>query len=118
MLCIIILSEIMSFYLATGPPSTPTVVSTEYSVVDGSTGHVTFLVSSSGAFGTGVRFYGSVIGDGSVEVAGDRLTVTGLSYTESHTVSVVATSAVCPGILNGSSINVPEIFNTKSEWNT
>ena len=110
-------SELSSCF-STGPPSTPTVVSAEYSVVDRSTGQVTFLVSSSGAFETGVSFYGNVIGDGSVEVAGDSINVTGLSYTESHTVSVVATSAVCPGMLNGSSIDVSVMFNTKSEWNT
>ncbi len=57
-------------------------------------------------------------GSGSVVVTDNSITVTGLSYTESHTVSVVATSAVCPGVLNSSITDVPVMFNIRSEWNT
>ncbi len=101
----------------TGPPSTPTVDQMEYSVVDKSTGQFTLLVSSNGTFGTGVTFYASVEGSDSVKVTDNNITVTRLSYTESHTVSVVATSAVCPGVLNSSSIDFPVIFNIRSECN-
>ncbi len=85
-------------------------------MIDELTGRVTLLVSSSGTFGTEVSFYGSVEGSGSVEVTDNNITVTGLSYTESHTVSVVATSAVCPGVLNSSITAVPVMFNIRSEW--
>ena len=88
-------------------------------MVDRLTGQITLLVSSSGTFGTAITFYGSVVGgSGLVEVTGSIITVTGLSYTESHTVSVVATSAVCPGVLNSSVIFVPVMFNIRSEWTT
>ncbi len=109
----------MSFCLAiyTGPPSTPTVHNMEYSVGDSTTGRVNFLVSSSGTFGTEVTISASVVGDtGSVAVT-DNINVTGLSYTESHTVRVVATSAVCPGVDN-SNTDVPVVFNIRSEWTT
>ncbi len=104
-----------SFHLYTGPPSTPFVDSVEYSVFNELNGQVTLLVISSGTFGTGVRFYGSVESSDSVEVANNNITVTGLSYTGSHTVSVVATSDVCPGVLNSSSVNVPVMFNIRSK---
>ena len=52
-----------------------------------------------------------------MEVTDNNITVTGLSYTESHTVSVVATSAVCPGVLNSITV-VPVMFNIACEWNT
>ncbi len=56
-------------------------------------------------------------GSDSVKVTDNNITVTRLSYTESHTVSVVATSAVCPGVLNSSSVDFPVIFNVRSECN-
>ncbi len=88
-------------------------------MVDESTGQFTLLVCSNGTFGTGVIFFGSVVGgSGSVVVTDNSITVTGLNYTKSHTVSVVATSAVCPGVLNSSSIDFPVIFNIRSECNT
>ncbi len=79
---------------------------------DKSTGQVTLLISS---VGTGVSFFAG--GSGSVKVTGNSINVTGLSYTESHIVSVVATSAVCPGVLNSSITNVTVMFNIRSEWN-
>ncbi len=105
-------------YLTTGPPSTPIIDSMEYSVVDSTTGRFRFSVSSSGTFGTEVNISASVVGDsGTVVVTDNNVTVTELSYNESHTVRVVATSAVCPGVDN-SSIDVPVVFNIRSEWNT
>ena len=99
-----------------GPPSIPTVDNVKYSVVDSTTGRFIFLASSSGTFGTEVTISASVAGDsGSVVVTDNSIVVTGLSYGESHTVSVVATSDVCPGVLNNS-IDVPVSFNIKSEW--
>ncbi len=88
-------------------------------MVDMLTGRVTLLASSSGTFGTEVSFYGNnVAGSGSVVVTDNNITVTGLSYTEFHTVRVVATSAVCPGVLNSSITDVPVMFNIRSEWTT
>ncbi len=86
-------------------------------MVDSLTGQITLLVSSSGTFGTAITFYGSVVGgSGLVEVTDSIITVTGLRYTGSHTISVVATSDVCPGVLNSSVIFVPVMFNIRSEW--
>ncbi len=101
-----------------GPPSTPTVDSMEYSVGDSTTGRFRFLVSSSGRFRTEVAISAGVVGgSGTVEVTDNNITVTGLSYTGSHTVSVVATSDVCPGVLNSITV-VPVVFNIACEWNT
>ncbi len=83
-------------------------------MVDSTTGRFRFLASSSGTFGTEVNLSTNVV-EGSVEVAGGGFTVTGLSYTGSHTISVVATSAVCPGVLNSSVTVVPVMFNIRSE---
>ena len=78
------------------------------------TGRFRFLASSSGTFGTEVTISASVVGgSGSVVVTDNSITVTGLSYTRSHTVRVVATSAVCPGVL--SNTDVPVMFNIRSE---
>ena len=105
-------------FVSTGSPSTPTVDSMEYSVGDSTTGRFRFLVSSSGTFGTEVTIYASMVGGrGSLVVTDNSITVTGLSYTRSHIVSVVATSAVCPGVDN-SSTDVPVVFNIRCEWNT
>ena len=43
-------------------------------------------------------------------VTDNNIAVTGFSYTESHTISVVATSVVCPGVDN-SNTDVPVMFN-------
>ncbi len=119
LLCTHMVNNTISFCLTTvtGPPSTPTVDSMEYSVGDSTTRQFRFLVSSSGTFGTEVTISASVVGgSGSVEVTGSIITVTGLSYTESHTVGVVATSAVCPGVLNSSVTVVPAVvFNIRSQ---
>ena len=106
-------SVILSFVsLHPGPLSTPTVDSMEYSVGDSTTGRFRFLVSSSGTFGTEVAISASVVGgSGSVVVADNSITVTGLSYTGSHIVRVVATSAVCPGVDNSNITVVPVMFN-------
>ncbi len=76
-----------------------------------STGQVTLLINS---VGTGVSFFAR--GSGSVEVTDNSINVTGLSYTGSHTISVVATSAVCPGVLNSNITYVTVMFNIRSEW--
>ncbi len=103
-------------YMYIDSPSLPTVGTLTYSVINSMTGQVTFKASSTGSFGTGVRFYHSLLGDGSsTELTNGTITVTGLSYTEFHTVRVVATSAVCPGVLNSSSIDVPLNFNIASK---
>ncbi len=84
---------------------------------DLTTGRVTFLANSSGTFGTEITVSASVVGgSGSVVVTDNSVTVTGLSYTGSHTVSVVATSAVCPRVLKNTNVTV--MFNIKCEWNT
>ncbi len=49
-------------------------------------------------------------------VTDNSIDITGLSYTESHTLLVVATSAVCPGVLNNTDVSV--MFNVRSKWNT
>ncbi len=54
---------------------------------------------SPGAYGTAVTYSGSVVeGSGSVAVAGNVLTVTGLDYTLSHTVSITGASDMCTGL--------------------
>ncbi len=83
-------------------------------MVDSTTGRVRFLVSSSGTFGTEVTISANVV-EGSVEVAGGGFNVTGLNYNESHTVRMVATSAVCPGMLNSSVTDVPVVFNIRCD---
>ncbi len=103
----------VSLHIYTGSPSTPTVDSMEYSVGDSTTGRFRFLASSSGIFGTEVNLSASVV-EGSVEMAGGGFTVTGLSYTRSHTVRVVATSAVCPGV-DSSTMDVLVLFKIRSE---
>ncbi|XP_064397626.1 uncharacterized protein LOC135344348 isoform X2 [Halichondria panicea] len=98
-----------------GPPSTPTIDGMEYSVVDSPTGQFRFLASSSGTFRTGVIISASVVGgSGSVVVTDNNIIVIGLSYTGSHTVSIVATSAVCPGVLNSSVTVVSVVFNIRT----
>ncbi len=47
-------------------------------------------------------------------VTDNNIIVTGLSYIGSHTVRVMATSAVCPGVDN-SNTDVPVVFNIRSE---
>ncbi len=86
-------------------------------MVTSTTGRFRFLASSSGTFGTEVTISASVVGGSGTVIVTDNniITVTGLSYTESHTVRVVATSAVCPGVLNSSSVDVPVMFNIRSE---
>ncbi len=85
-------------------------------MVDSTTGRFRFLASSSGTFRTGVTISAIVVGgSGSVVVTDNNIIVIGLSYTRSHTVSIVATSAVCPGVLNSSSVDVPVMFNIRSE---
>ncbi len=85
-------------------------------MVDSTTGRFRFLVSSSGTFGTEVTISASMVGgSGSVVVTDNSITVTELSYTGSHTARVVATSAVCPGVLNSSITDVPVVFNIRSE---
>ncbi len=82
---------------------------------DSTTRQFRFLVSSSGTFRTRVTISASVVGgSGSSVVTDNIITVTGLSYTGSHTVNVVATCDVCPGVLNNS-IDVPVVFNIRSE---
>ncbi len=82
---------------------------------DSTTGRFRFLANSRGTFGTEVTISASVVGDtGSVVVTDNNINVTGLSYTRSHTVRVVATSAVCPG-LDNSVTDVPVVFNIRSE---
>ena len=100
-----------------GSPSVPTIDDKIYSVTDSTTAMVTFLATSNGSFGTGVSYLGSLVGNsgGSVNVAGNRFILTGLNYTESYTASVVATSAVCPGVLNSTTI-INMNFNIESKW--
>ena len=77
----------------------PTLGPVEYSVESATTGRAVFTVSSMGSFGTAVSYSGSVIGgNGTVETTGNSIVVAGLDYTQTHTVVVMATSAVCPGV--------------------
>ena len=79
-------------------------------MVDSTTRRFRFLASSSGTFGTEVAISASVVGgSGSVVVTDNSITVTGLSYTGSYTVRVVAT------VLSSSSVYVPVMFNIRSE---
>ena len=73
----------------------PTIGTITYSIESALTGSVTFTASSMSSFGVAVSYNASVIG-GSVQVTGDTITVAGLSYARTHTVTV--TAAVCSGI--------------------
>ena len=75
-----------------GPPSVPTIGPITYSIESALTGSVTFTASS---MSSPVSYNASVIG-GSVQVTGNTITVAGLSYTRTHTVT--ARAVVCPGI--------------------
>ena len=92
------------------PPSVPTIGSTLYSIESALTGSVTLNASSTSPFGAAVNYNASVTGgSGRVTVTDNIITVTGLSYTQTHTVTV--TAAVCPGIkTRGTPISVT--FNT------
>ncbi len=112
-------SEQMSVYVLFILLQVPTVDSMEYSVVNSCNYRTIQILGQqySGTFGTEVTISASVVGgSGSVVVTDNNITVTGLSYTGSHTVRVVATSAVCPGVDN-SNTDVPVMFNIRSEWN-
>ncbi len=88
----------------------------ESSIFDATTGQVRFDASSTGTLGTNISYFGSVVGgDGSVQVDDNMITVTGLSYNESHTVNVVATSAACPEALS-SSTSVVINFDIRSKY--
>ena len=88
----------------------------ESSIFDATTGQVRFDASSTGTLGTNISYFGSVVGgDGSVQVDDNMFTVTGLSYTESHTVNVVAINAACPGALD-SNTSVVINFDIRSKY--
>ena len=89
-----------------GPPSVPTIGPITYSIESALTGSVTFTASS---MSSPVSYNASVIG-GSVQVTGSTINVTGLSYTQNHTVTV--TAVVCPGI-ETNSVPIPISFNTE-----
>ena len=89
-----------------GPPSVPAIGLITYSIESALTGSVTFTASS---MSSPVSYNASVIG-GSVQVTGDTITVTGLSYARTHTVTV--TAAICPGI-ETNSVLIPISFNTE-----
>lgn len=80
--------------------------SVEYFVESATTGRVRFTVSSIGVVGTSVSYSASVVGGGgSVQVVDNIITVSGLSYTASHVVSVSGT--VCPEAM----VRIPIFFN-------
>ena len=71
----------------------------EYFVETKVFGRVAISVTSLGDYGTGVAYSGSVVmGNGSVQMAGDMLNVSGLDYIQSHTLSIVVTSNMCSGL--------------------
>ena len=76
----------------------PTIGPITSSIESALTGSVTFTASS---MSSPVRYNASVVG-GSVQVTGDTITVTGLSYTQTHTVTV--TTVACPGIETNSTL--------------
>ena len=93
----------------------PTISSIEYSVESATTGRVRFTVSSMGTIGTAVTFGATVLGgSGTVQVTGNSVTVTGLSYVLNHTVIVSATSVACSEVMHSNTI-VPVPFSTRSE---
>ena len=84
--------------------------SVEYFAESATTGRVRFTVSSIGVVGTSASYSASVVGgSGSVQVADNIITVSGLSYTESHVVNVSGT--VCPEAM----ARIPISFNLTSE---
>ena len=93
----------------------PTISPIEYSVESATAGRVRFTVSSMETLGTAVSFGATVLeGSGTVQVTGNTITVTGLSYVLNHTVIVSATSVVCSEVMYSNTI-VPVPFNTRSE---
>ena len=83
----------------------PSIGPITYSIESALTGSVTFAASSTSS---PVSYNASVIG-GSVQVTGNIITVVGLSYTGTHTVT--ARAIVCPGI-ETNSIPFLVSFNT------
>ena len=88
----------------------PTIGSTLYSIKSALTGSVTLNASSMSSSGVTISYNANVTGDsGGVTVTDNIITVTGLSYNQTHTLTV--TAAVCPGIeTNSTTISVS--FNT------
>ena len=87
----------------------PTIGSTLYSIESALTGSVTLNASSMSLSGAAISYNASVTGDsGGVTVAENIITVIGLSYNQTHTLTV--TAAVCPGI--ETSTVIPISFNT------
>ena len=86
----------------------PTIGSILYSIESALTGSVT-LNASSMSSGAAVVYNASVFGgSGRVTVSDNIITVTGLNYTQTHSVTV--TAAVCPGIETSTLISIS--FNT------
>ena len=78
--------------------------STEYFVDTPMTGGVRLNVSSPRAYGTGCMYSGSVNG-GSVMVSSSVVTVTGLDYKRTHSISVTASSLQCSGLASTTTRN-------------
>ena len=93
----------------------PAISPVEYSVESATTGRVRLTVSSIGTLGTAVSFGATVLGgSGTVQVTGNTITVTGLSYVLNYTVIVSATSVVCSEVMYSNTI-VPVPFSTRSK---
>ena len=78
---------------------------TEYFVETSVTGGVRLNVSSPRAHGTGVMYSGSVNG-GSVTIVDSVVTVTGLNYTQSHSLNVTANSSLCSGLVSAQTVDI------------
>ena len=71
--------------------------STEYFIDTPMTGGVRLNVSSPRAYDSGVT-YGVSVNGGSVMASGSVVTVTGLDYKQTHSISVTASSSRCSGL--------------------
>ncbi len=89
----------INYVFLTHADSTPSSDFVLYSVESNVTGSLKINVTSPGAYGTDVTYSGSLVGGGgSVQVMnGNLLTVAGLDYSISHTVSITGASVTCSG---------------------
>ncbi len=84
----------------------PSFSTVEYFVESRVSGRLEITVVSLGAYGTSVAYSGAVVGgNGSVQLAGDILNVSGLDYGKNHPISINAASDMCSRLQRSSQFN-------------
>ena len=90
-----------------GPPPSPTVDTTLYSVDNTTTGSAVITVSSIGSCGTGVRYEVSVARESgsdpvppSIQINTNIITISTLEYNRDYTVNITAVSITCDDLVS------------------